>query len=213
MIIARGLKWSKSCFRLIIPHYFQRAHLSMLNMKKDHLDERIVWLDMEMTGIDVNTNHILEVACLITNKNLEVVSTDLNIVIHQPDEILENMTQWCIKNHTKTGLIAESRLSKTTVQDAEQIILAHLKAHVREGICPLAGSSVYMDRMFLYKYMPDVNNYLHYRLIDTSTIKELITRWDLNIPKLKKDHAHRALSDIKESIQELEYYKKHLFNL
>ncbi|XP_017795910.1 PREDICTED: probable oligoribonuclease [Habropoda laboriosa] len=168
---------------------------------------------MEMSGLDVNTSHILEIACLITNRNLDIISEDLNIVIHQPDEILDNMNDWCLATHHKTGLINESRLSQTTIQDAENIVLKYLKTYVEEKACPLAGSSVYMDRMFLYKYMPLINNYVHYRIIDTSTIKELIKRWNTNVPVLQKRCDHRALLDIKESIRELKCYKKYVFDL
>ncbi|XP_076391958.1 putative oligoribonuclease isoform X3 [Megachile rotundata] len=188
------------------------ANVTVLSANKNVCNNRIVWLDMEMTGLDINTDYILEIACLITDKNLQVISKDLNIVVHQPDEILNNMNDWCLQTHKKTGLIDASRSSKITIQDAEQAILEFLKLHVEEKTCPLAGSSVYMDRIFLYKYMPLVNDYLHYRIIDTTTIKELIRRWNTDIPALNKEHDHRALSDIKESIKELELYKTHIFD-
>ncbi|PBC30990.1 oligoribonuclease [Apis cerana cerana] len=205
------LKWSKNYFQLINPHYLSNAKSPTFstNVEKNNY---IVWLDMEMSGLDINTSQILEIACVITDKNLKTISKDLNIIIHQSDEILNNMDDWCLATHQKTGLIYESRLSKITIQDAEQILLKYLKTYVKERTCPLAGSSVYVDRMFLHKYMPLVNNYLHYRIIDTSTIKELIKRWNINITILKKDHNHRALSDIKESIKELQYYKNNIFN-
>ncbi|XP_076177847.1 putative oligoribonuclease isoform X2 [Ptiloglossa arizonensis] len=164
-----------------------------------------------MTGLDIQKSHILEVACLITNTDLEVISKDLNIVIHQSDEILANMNDWSMECHEATGLTNESRSSKITIQDAEQILLKYLKVHTEE-MSPLAGNSVYLDRMFLCIHMPAVHNYLHHRVIDPSTIKQLITCWNLNVPAFKKEHHHRALSDIKESIQELKYYKKYLFN-
>ncbi|CAL7945792.1 unnamed protein product [Xylocopa violacea] len=170
------------------------------NTEKNNLNDHIVWVDMEMSELDVNTSQILEIACLISDRNLKILCEELNIVVHQPDEILNNMNDWCSVTHQNVEL-----------QDAEQTIIKYLKTHVKEGTCPLAGSSVYMDRMFLYKYMPSVNNYLHYRIIDTSTIKELIKRWNINVPTLKKVHKHRALSDIRESIKELELYKKYIF--
>ncbi|KZC04224.1 putative oligoribonuclease, partial [Dufourea novaeangliae] len=167
----------------------------------------------QMTGLDIQASHILEVACIITNKDLKVIGNEINIVIHQPNEILDNMNDWCINHHGKTKLTDESRFSKTTTQEAEKIILNHLQMHIERGVCPLAGSSVYMDRIFLYKHMPAVNDYLHYRLIDTSTIKELITRWNLDCPTFTKKSNHRALSDIKESIKELQHYRKYVFHL
>lgn len=186
--------------------------MKVLPTNKNECNDHIVWLDMEMTGINVNIQHILEIACVITDKNLQITSKNLNIVIHQPDEILNNMNDWCLLNHKKTGLIDESRSSKITIQDAEQAMLKFLKQHVGENLCPLAGNSVYMDRMFLDKYMPLVSAYLHYRIIDISTIKELFSRWCSNIPQFRKESIHRALPDIKESIEELKYYKKYMFD-
>ncbi|XP_076653203.1 putative oligoribonuclease isoform X1 [Halictus rubicundus] len=213
MICTHGLRWYKKCLQLTLPSYFQKANVSTLNAVNNDSKNHIVWIDMEMTGLDVETSHIMEVACIVTDKNLNVIGNELNIVIHQPDDVLDHMNDWCQTHHKKTGLTDESRLSKTSVREAEKIVLNHLQKHVEIRSCPLAGSSVYMDRMFLYKYMPSVNNYLHYRLIDTSTIKELIIRWNLDIPAFTKSAEHRALRDIKESIKELEHYRKNLFHL
>ncbi|KAG5330072.1 ORN oligoribonuclease, partial [Acromyrmex heyeri] len=126
-----------------------------------------------MTGLEVETCHILEVACFITDEQLELASDYLNIVVHQPDKVLENMSDWCKVQHKKSGLIDECRLSKTTLEEAQQRTLNFLENHVPKGACPLAGNSVYMDRTFLKKYMPLIDNYLHYRIIDISTIKDL----------------------------------------
>ncbi|TGZ46349.1 probable oligoribonuclease isoform X2 [Temnothorax longispinosus] len=175
----------------------------------------IVWMDLEMTGLEVDKHHILEIACIVTDKKLKIVSEELNIVIHQPDTILENMNEWCKENHTKTGLIENSRSSTVSLEEAEKTVLDLLKKHIPQGSCPLAGNSVYIDRLFLHKYMPLVNNYLHYRIIDVSTIKEIARRWNPNVynsaPKKKLNH--RALDDIKESINELRYYKNHFFKM
>ncbi|XP_017765438.1 PREDICTED: oligoribonuclease-like [Eufriesea mexicana] len=217
MIFTHCLRWSKNYLQLLVPSYRQNIKSPMLYMSNDrkqsNLSDYIVWLDMEMTGLDVNTSHILEIACLITNKDLKIISKDLNIITYQPDEILNNMDSWCLATHQKNGLINESCLSKITVQDAEQIILKYLKSYIEEGTCPLAGNSVYMDRMFLQKYMSSVNNYLHYRIIDISTIKSLVMRWNTNIPIPEKNSNHRALPDVKESIKELQYYKNNIFDL
>ncbi|XP_011165727.1 probable oligoribonuclease [Solenopsis invicta] len=178
-------------------------------------DHYIVWIDLEMTGLDVDKDHILEIACLVTDKNLNVISEDLNIVIHQSDIILENMNDWCKENHTKTGLTQNSRSSTVSLEEAEKMVLNFLKKYTLERSCPLAGSSVYMDRFFLHKYMPLVNEYLHYRIIDVSTVKEIARRWNPGVlnsmPKKKLNH--RALDDIKESINELRYYKKNFFKI
>ncbi|GAB1864415.1 Oligoribonuclease, mitochondrial [Camponotus japonicus] len=177
--------------------------------------DHIVWIDMEMTGLDVEKDHILEIACIITDKTLKIISTELNIIIHQSNIILDNMNAWCKKQHKKTGLTENSRLSTISLKDAEKMVLNFLQEYIHPGVCPLAGNTVYMDRFFLYKYMPLVNNYLHYRIIDVSTIKEIVRRWNPNIYKSipQKELKHRALDDIKESIKELTYYQKHIFEL
>ncbi|XP_012540170.1 probable oligoribonuclease [Monomorium pharaonis] len=187
----------------------------MNKMPRTNTNSYIVWIDLEMTGLDVDKDHILEIACLVTDKNLKIVSEELNIVIHQSDTVLENMNEWCKENHKKTGLTESSRSSTVSLEEAEKTVLDFLKKYIHERSCPLAGSSIYMDRFFLYKYMPLVNNYLHYRIIDASTVKEIARRWNSNVynsaPKKKLNH--RALDDIKESINELRYYRNHLFKL
>ncbi|XP_011172675.1 probable oligoribonuclease [Solenopsis invicta] len=181
--------------------------------KESRNENHIVWLDMEMTGLEVETCHILEVACFVTDEHLELASDYLNIVIYQSDKVLQNMSDWCKLQHKKSGLIDECRLSKTTLAEAQDKTTRFLENHVPRGTCPLAGNSVYMDRMFLRKYMPLVDNYLHYRIIDVSSIKDLARRWQPTISKAapKKQHAHRAEHDIKDSLNELRYYKKYLF--
>lgn len=179
-----------------------------------NMDERLVWLDMEMTGLDVDTCHIIEIACLVTDSDLEVVSDDFHVVIHQPDDVLVSMNAWCVEQHGKTGLTAASRESKISLKEAEELCLKFLADNVPENKCPIAGNSVWMDRIFLRKYMPLVDNYAHYRIIDVSSVKELVRRW---CPKEysatpSKQFNHRALDDIRESISELKYYKSKIFN-
>ncbi|PBC33377.1 probable oligoribonuclease isoform X1 [Apis cerana] len=173
----------------------------------------IVWIDTELTGLQIETDTILEIACLITDEDLNIVSEEFNIVINQPDLVLEHMNEWCMNFHTKSGLIQESKYSKITLKDAEEMLLNFLKKYIPSQTCPLAGNTIYMDRLFLLKYMPLVNDYLHYRIIDVSTIKELVRRWNSNQSECtpKKFLHHRALPDIKESIEELKYYKKNIF--
>ncbi|XP_032671664.1 probable oligoribonuclease [Odontomachus brunneus] len=139
----------------------------------DNKDKHMVWLDMEMTGLDVENSHILEIACLITDENLVSKNDYLSIVIYQPEEVLENMTDWCKVQHEKTGLVAACQSSKIMLNEAKEIMLQYLKNHIPYKMCPLAGNSVHIDRMFLKKYMPLVDDYLHYRIIDVSTIREL----------------------------------------
>ncbi|EFN84782.1 Probable oligoribonuclease, partial [Harpegnathos saltator] len=174
---------------------------------------KLIILFLQMTGLNIEKDHILEIACVVTDEALKIISEELNIVIHQPDTILNNMHQWCMKNHKINGLINESRSSKISLKEAETTVLNFLKKYVPKRKCPLAGNTVYMDRLFLYKYMPSVNEYLHYRIIDVSSLKELHRRWSSNvyITAPTKKLKHRALDDIKESISELAHYKKYTF--
>lgn len=176
-------------------------------------DARIVWIDTELTGLDPNTCYIIEVACLITDKNLDIISPPFSVVINQPKEVLDNMSEWCITHHAKSGLIKESLSSKITLKEAEEMLLEFLKQYVGWQSCPLAGNTIYMDRIFLWKYMPLIHDYLHYRIIDVSSVTELARRWNgmVYAGTKKKGCLHRALPDIQESIQELKYYKRYFF--
>ncbi|KAJ8975253.1 hypothetical protein NQ317_012469 [Molorchus minor] len=145
---------------------------------------RIVWLDMEMTGLNIDEDKIMEVACLITDSNLNVVAEGPDIIIHQPECVLSNMDEWCVKQHGKTGLTEACLKSTVTIQEAEEILLSFVHNHVSEKCSPLAGNSVYMDRLFLKKHMPRFDQFLHYRIIDVSTVKELCRRWNQNVYKL-----------------------------
>ncbi|XP_014469112.1 PREDICTED: probable oligoribonuclease isoform X2 [Dinoponera quadriceps] len=172
----------------------------------------IIWMDLEMTGLDIEKDHILEIACIITDKTLRIISEELNIVIHQPDIILRNMNEWCMEHHKISGLVDDCRSSTISLKEAELKVLKFLEKYVPKGKCPLAGNTIYMDRLFLYKYMPLVHEYLHFRIIDVSSVKELYRRWDPSIHAAAptKKLKHRALDDIKESIDELAHYKKHM---
>ncbi|XP_050313595.1 oligoribonuclease isoform X2 [Anthonomus grandis grandis] len=175
--------------------------------------ERLVWIDMEMTGLDIDNDKIMEIACLVTDSELNIIAESENIIIHQPNEVLLKMNDWCIKQHGKTGLTEACRNSKISTQEAEDKLLNFLKDFVSEQASPLCGNSVYMDRFFLIKNMPKLNEYLHYRIVDVSSIKELSKRWNNSVYKNapKKEFTHRALNDIKESVNELKYYKENLF--
>ncbi|XP_046747291.1 oligoribonuclease [Diprion similis] len=199
-------------------HFSSTTIFDTVNMnilQKLTMADHLVWIDMEMTGLDVEKCHIMEIACLITDSNLDIVSKDLHLVVHQPDDILLAMDDWCTAQHSKTGLTAECRASKVSLQEAEKLTLQFLKSYILEKQCPVAGSSVWMDRVFINKYLPLVNDYLHYRIIDVSTIKELMRRWcpDQYARVPAKKYNHRALDDIKESINELKYYKSQLFDV
>lgn len=150
---------------------------------------------------------------LVTDQDLKVISPDFNTVINQSDQVLDNMNEWC-KENLKDLAIA-SKNSEVSEAKAEDMMLNFIKQYVEPKTCPLAGNSIYMDRMFLRKYFPRVNDYLHYRVIDVSTIKELCRRWNQNAytSAPKKELSHRALKDVHESIQELQHYKENFFNI
>lgn len=177
-------------------------------------DGNIIWIDLEMTGLDVNTDVILEIACLITTGELDVIAQGPNIVIHQSELALSKMDKWCTNTHSKSGLIDKVRSSRATCEEAEQQILGFLREHCKENKSALGGNSVWMDRVFIMKYMPRLAKFLHYRNIDVSTIKELAKSWypdKQKEMKFKKNNVHRALDDIIESIEELKHYRKLFF--
>ncbi|XP_068633901.1 oligoribonuclease, mitochondrial isoform X2 [Battus philenor] len=182
-------------------------------MSQQEIAKRIVWVDLEMTGLEIEKDHILEIACLVTNADLDIVATGPNLIIHQPDEILNRMNTWCVAQHGESGLTEASRCSSITVQEAENQVLKFVSQHVYENRSPLAGNSVYMDRLFIRKFMPKLDSYLHYRIIDVSTIKELGKRWfQKDYSKMpQKKFQHRCMSDILESVAELKYYRENIF--
>ena len=174
--------------------------------------QRLVWIDLEMTGLDPNRCSIIEIATIVTEPDLEVVAEGPCLVVHQPEEALGVMSDYVRELHTRSGLVSRVRASTVLLAAAAEQTLAFLEQHCTKGTPPLCGNSVWKDRAFLERYMPEVAGFLHYRTIDVSTVKELVRRWcppHLHAPK-KKD-AHRALDDIRESIEELKWYRAHLF--
>ncbi|KAL9646897.1 hypothetical protein ABK040_013757 [Willaertia magna] len=177
------------------------------------LDNAIVWLDMEMTGLNVFEDKILEIAIIITDSNLKEIDT-LELIIHQPNEVLENMNDWCKEHHGKSGLTQKVKESTTSIEQAEEIILNLLKKYISPKTAPLGGNSVYMDRMFMKRELKKVDDYLHYRIIDVSSIKELARRWSPKVFEMvQKKNNHRALDDIRETLSELTIYKENLLKL
>lgn len=173
----------------------------------------LVWIDLEMTGLDPSTDVILEIALVITNSALQEIADGPNLVIHHTQETLEQMSNEVRKLHERSGLLSAVQFAQTSLQEAEQTVLDTITRHCSRHTALLAGSSIWMDRSFLQQYMPRVVDYLHYRMIDVSSVKELVTRW---YPKntfvaFEKKKAHRALEDIRESIAELRYYQTHFF--
>ena len=176
----------------------------------------LIWIDLEMTGLDQQNDSIMEIACVITDGNLHLLSEPFEIIIHQSKEKLDDMNEWCLKTHGESGLTQRCIDSKITIKEAQESLLEFIKKTVPvkgEGV--LAGNSVHVDRIFLLKECPDVIDHLHYRIIDVSTIKELARRWSPNVfsNAPKKKLAHRAVDDINESIQELKYYKEVFFQI
>ncbi|XP_003387775.2 PREDICTED: oligoribonuclease, mitochondrial-like [Amphimedon queenslandica] len=177
------------------------------------MSDKMIWVDLEMTGLDINKCTILEMACIVTDGNLKVIAEGPDVCVHHPESVLTSMEEWSQDHHEKTGLIKSCRESRYSMRDVEIMMLDFVKEHTSQGSCPLAGNSIYCDKMFLIKYMPEFTSYLHYRIVDVSSIKELCRRWYVKDYDLapKKQNSHRALEDIKESIEELKYYKNKIF--
>ena len=174
----------------------------------------LVWLDMEMTGLDPDRDRIIEVAIVITDSRLETVAEAPVIAVHQPDSVLDAMDEWNTRTHGASGLVERVRASTISEAEAEACMLEFIQRHVPERVSPLCGNSVCQDRRFMARYMPRLEAWLHYRNLDVSTLKELAKRWRPEVyASLKKEGRHQALSDIHESIQELRHYREHFLRL
>ena len=170
---------------------------------------RLVWLDMEMTGLDPERERIIEVAVVVTEPDLTVVAEGPVLVIHQPDSLLDAMDSWNRSTHSKSGLTAKVKASAMTEEQAQDELIAFLSQYVPAGKSPLCGNTVSQDRRFMFKYMPKLEQFFHYRTIDVSTLKELARRWKPELLKgFEKRSKHEALADIYESIDELKYYRE-----
>ena len=172
-------------------------------------------MDLEMTGLDPATEVIVEIATLITDDELNVIAEGPDLVIHQPETMLVAMDPFVVQMHTSSGLLTAIRESTITLDQAGAQTLEFIKKHIPESrTIPLCGNSIGTDRRFLSKYLPEIENYLHYRSVDVSTIKELVKRWypGLEISRPAKAGAHRALDDVQESIRELKFYRENVFN-
>jgi oligoribonuclease len=174
--------------------------------------QRMVWVDLEMTGLDPETCVIVEIATIVTDAELTVIAEGPCLVIHQPEEELARMNTFVRDLHTRSGLLSRIQESTVSLEEAETATRAFLEAHIPKGTTPLCGNSVWKDRAFLERYMPSVVGLLHYRMVDVSTLKELVKRWypgPYHAPK--KREVHRALDDIRESIEELRWYRSKVF--
>lgn len=176
-------------------------------------DDRLVWIDLEMTGLVVETDVIVEIAVLVTDSNLELLDPGLDIVIHQPKPVLDAMNDVVTKMHEKSGLLEAIHASTVEFDTAIADTLAYITRFVpKSGVAPLCGNTIGMDRRFLARYAPSIDDYLHYRSIDVSSLKELCRRWYPEVYKQRpgKQESHRALDDIRESIAELAFYREHM---
>jgi oligoribonuclease len=169
----------------------------------------LVWIDMEMTGLQPDSDRIIEIAMLVTDAQLAVVATGPVLVVHQPDAVLEAMDSWNRSTHKKSGLIEKVRASSLTEAEAERAALEFLGEHVPASASPMCGNSICQDRRFLARWMPRLEAHFHYRNLDVSTLKELVRRWKPELAKgFAKEGKHEALADILESIEELKYYRR-----
>ena len=176
--------------------------------------EKLVWIDCEMTGLDLRRDALIEVAVLVTDADLEILDEGLDIVIHTHDDVLDTMAPFVRDMHASSGLTDQVRASTVTLGEAEKAVLDYIKVHVPEAkSTPLCGNSIATDRGFLARDMPALDEHLHYRMVDVSSIKELAKRWYPRVYQSQpaKGLAHRALADIHESVQELKYYRQTLF--
>ena len=176
--------------------------------------DRLVWIDLEMTGLDPARDRIIEVATIVTDSDLKVIEEGPVIAVHQPNALLAAMDEWNTRTHTASGLV--QRVCESTVEtaQAEQMTLAFLRRHVASGASPMCGNSVHQDRRFLNAEMPELASFFHYRNLDVSTLKELARRWKPAILEgFEKTATHQALDDIRESVAELAYYREHFLAL
>jgi oligoribonuclease len=188
---------------------------SMNRGESGQYDERmLVWMDLEMTGLDHTSDVIVEIATLITDDQLEIVAEGPDLVIHATDEQLAAMDPFVVDMHTRSGLLDQIKASSITLEEAGAATLAFIKEHVpEERAVPLCGNSIGTDRRFLDAYLPDIENWLHYRSIDVSSVKELVKRWypAVDTSRPRGQGSHRALDDIRESIREMAYYRDTVF--
>lgn len=174
----------------------------------------LVWMDLEMTGLDHTSDVIVEIATIITDDDLQIIAEGPDLVVHQPDEVLARMDPFVVDMHTKSGLLEQIKTSTISLEDAGAATLEFIRQHVPEAASvPLCGNSIGTDRRFLAAYLPEIENYLHYRSIDVSSVKELVKRWypDVDANRPRGQGSHRALDDIRESIREMAYYREHVF--
>ncbi|WP_455916886.1 oligoribonuclease [Pantoea agglomerans] len=174
----------------------------------------LIWIDLEMTGLDPEQDRIIEIATLVTDADLNILAEGPVFAVHQSDAQLALMDEWNVNTHSNSGLVERVKASQVDDRAAEQATIEFLKKWVPENSSPICGNSIGQDRRFLFKYMPELEAYFHYRYLDVSTLKELARRWKPGIlPGFKKQGTHQAMDDIRESVAELAYYREHFIQL
>jgi len=189
-------------------------HNSGSNTLEGVVPANLVWMDLEMTGLDPEAYVIIEMATIITDSDLNILGEGPVLAVSQPHAKLAAMDEWNTTHHTKSGLVERVRTSSVPEREAEAQTLAFIESHVEKHASPLCGNTIWQDRRFLARYMPTLEGYLHYRNIDVSSIKELVARWRPDLLQgFSKTNRHTALADIHESIEELKYYREHFIRL
>jgi len=194
-----------NCLRLEYPEYHYRYIIMAQSA------DNLVWIDLEMTGLNPDTDYIIEIATVVTNAQLEVLAEGPVIAINQADGILATMDEWNTRQHTRSGLLERVKKSTTTSAEAEIATLDFLQQYVPANTSPMCGNSICQDRRFLYRHMQQLEKYFHYRNLDVSTVKELVKRWTTGKDQFIKNSSHLAMDDIKDSIEELQHYRAKFF--
>ncbi|MDR9825082.1 oligoribonuclease [Vibrio sp. FNV 38] len=177
-------------------------------------DQNLIWVDLEMTGLDPETHKIIEIASIVTDSELNILAEGPVLAVNQSDDELAKMDDWCTNTHTASGLVERVKATNVDEHEAIRQTIAFLEQWVPKGKSPICGNSIGQDRRFLYKYMPELEEYFHYRYLDVSTLKELTRRWKPEVlDGFSKKGTHLALDDIRESIAELKYYRQTIFKI
>ncbi|SMN13458.1 3'-to-5' oligoribonuclease (orn) [Bathymodiolus heckerae thiotrophic gill symbiont] len=184
------------------------------DVNMNNKETNLIWIDLEMTGLLPEKDVIIEIATIVTDKDLNILAEGPALVIHQNDEILTGMDEWNTEHHTASGLVKRVKDSNVSIQQAEQQTIEFLKKYITAGTSPMCGNTVCQDRRFLYNYMPKLEKFFHYRHIDVSTLKELAMRWKPEAKMIREgESAHLALADIRDSIDELKHYRRIFINV